>query len=438
MKKLNLSVLTLCVILFCACDSNKGKVKELASQFVAAYNDGDKPAVYDMFPSIKSYENLSMNGTIGVGNDISVERVDSTGYYVATINEQKQQRLVFSVDSTGTIQMIDTYGVFRLDSISKEVALRAGVPVKKFSDIEISKLMNVQGDFISDLKLTKNTDFLLPSYGFYSWGRNSTGYYVSMDFTVKNNSTQTISGKDYFLVVTPKQASTGKTFNPKTIDGIDLAPNEVREYKAVEPPLYSIASQRDLQYTVEVKYRSESILQFLLNYGNFEGNEYNDFIAHPYRAKVKEKGTFGVVNAEKEGAAYVYKNMSDKSEITDTLYHRKGVQVIWESESWASVYTYDDELIGYMKAEVIDTSRDVPELELTMMALKSDNGKVNVYDNSDDTPADKVLKTIPANQKVLLELTDFSMAYLYERQPNGSVKMIGRINPENIDYGDEE
>lgn len=129
MKKINLFILTLCALCFCACDSNKGKVEELANQFVAVYNDGDKAAIYELLPTIKTCENLSVSGNIG-GNDISVVKEDSTGNYIATINEQKQQRLVFAVDSVGGVQMVDAYGVFRLDSIANELALKTGVPVK--------------------------------------------------------------------------------------------------------------------------------------------------------------------------------------------------------------------------------------------------------------------------------------------------------------------
>lgn len=112
MKKIYLFILTLGALCFCSCDSNKGKVKELATQFVTAYNEGDKATIYDIFPTIKTYESLSMNGSIGQGDEVSVEKNDSTGSYVATINEQKQQRLVFALDSLGTIKVIDTYGVF--------------------------------------------------------------------------------------------------------------------------------------------------------------------------------------------------------------------------------------------------------------------------------------------------------------------------------------
>ena len=241
--------------MLCGCDANKGKVKELANQFIAVYNDGDKAAVYDLLPAAKACENLLISGSIGQADGINVEKDNSTGNYIATINELKQQRLVFTVDSVGGIQMIDTYGVFRLDSISNEIALKAGVPVKKLSDIEIGKLMDSEGDFISDLKQNKQTNFLWANYGGYSWIRNYSGVNVTMSFTVSNSSSQTVSGKDYYIVVSPSAESTGRAFPTKTIDGVDIAPNEEREFTVNEPSLYNYAKERDLSYTVDIKYR---------------------------------------------------------------------------------------------------------------------------------------------------------------------------------------
>jgi hypothetical protein len=172
-----------------------------------------------------------------------------------------------------------------------------------------------------------------------------------------------------------------------------------------------------------------------LNYSKFEGNEYEDFMKHPYRAKIKAQGKSGVVNSGKKGIAYAYKDMSDKSKVVDTLYHRKGINVIWESESWASVYDFNDKLIGYKKADDIDTSGDIQELPLAQMKLKSNNGKVNIYDVSDINLEKQAIKTLPAGQEVLLEITEDGEFFLYERQSDGSVKKIGRINGENIDDG---
>ena len=67
------------------------------------------------------------------------------------------------------------------------------------------------------------------------------------------------------------------------------------------------------------------------------------------------------------------------------------------------------------------------------MKLKSDDGKVNVY-NCDKNSKKEVIKTLPAGKKVLAEITEDWEYFLYERQPDGSVKKIGRVNDENIIY----
>ena len=46
----------------------------------------------------------------------------------------------------------------------------------------------------------------------------------------------------------------------------------------------------------------------------------------------------------------------------------------------------------------------------------------------------EVIKTLPAGKKVLAEITEDWEYFLYERQPDGSVKKIGRVNDENIIY----
>lgn len=54
------------------------------------------------------------------------------------------------------------------------------------SDIEVAKLMNSQSDFINDLRLTKEVNFLWTNYGGYSWSRTSSEFNVTMTFTIRN------------------------------------------------------------------------------------------------------------------------------------------------------------------------------------------------------------------------------------------------------------
>ena len=376
-----ISLLALPALMLTSCDKNFDKAEEMSKQFIMAYNDNDKAAVYEMLPAVKTCENLSISGTIGQGDEINVEKDDSTGYYIATINEQKQQRLVFAADSAGTVLMIDAYGVFDIDSVAEEIALKAGVPIKKTPDLELSKLLSAQGNFIKDLELMKQITPLWANYGAYSWGRNSSGYFVSMNFTVQNSSSQPVKGEDYYLYVSPRQASTDNTFATKTVDGVDIAPNETREFNVIEPSLYKYASQRKLSYSVEVKYRSESILSFLLKYGTFNGDEYDDYLKHPFRYHVRTYGTSAVVNAEKEGVAYLHKDM-EGDEITDTLYHGKPIMITWQG-AYAAVYNDDYERIGFIDSKFVDDSFTVPELDLYETALDASDGSIEVYEDND-------------------------------------------------------
>lgn len=330
-SKFSVLLLAFFAIMLCGCDANKGKVEELVNRFIAVYNDGDKAAVYDLLPAAKACKNLLISGSIGQAEGINVEKDDSTGNYIATINEMKQQRLVFTVDSVGGIQMIDTYGVFRLDSISNEIALKAGVPLKKLSDIEIGKLMDSEGDFISYLKQNKQTNFLWANYGGYSWIRNYSGVNVTMSFTVSNSSSQTVSGKDYYIVVSPSAESTGRAFPTKTIDGVDIAPNEEREFTVNEPSLYNYAKERDLSYIVDIKYRSESILSFLLNYGTFSDDEYDDYqksLQKSETAVSEDKLTLNLKGqlGGSDDAVFTYDGKTDEGEVTFTVSGQKNVR----------------------------------------------------------------------------------------------------------------
>jgi hypothetical protein len=418
--------LALPALFLTSCDKNFDKAEEMSKQFIMAYNDNDKASVYEMLPAIKNCENLSISGTIGQGDEIDVEKDDSTGYYIATINEQKQQRLIFAADSTGMVQMIDAFGVFEIDSVAEELALKAGVPLKKLPDLELSKLLNPQSDFICDLELTKQIAPLWSNYGAYSWGRNANGYFVSMNFTVQNSSSYPVNGKDYYLLVTPRQTYTDNTFATKTVDGVDIAPNETREFNVIEPSLYKYANQRKLSYSVEIKFRSESKLSFLLKYGTFNGDEYEDYQKHPFRYYVSKCGVSAVVNAEKEGVAYLRKDIDDGSEIIDTLYHGKPLRITWQGLC-AAVYNDNYERIGFIDSEFVDDTYTVPALELYETTLESSDDDVEVYEDNEGSTTGKIVKTYPKGTKVFLEFRGWGGPLVYERQPNGSMKKIGCI-----------
>ena len=63
MKKfLSFAVIAFTVFGLASCDKNAGKAKEIAEQFVKAYNEGDKAGVYELFTLSRDYRYLSMSG----------------------------------------------------------------------------------------------------------------------------------------------------------------------------------------------------------------------------------------------------------------------------------------------------------------------------------------------------------------------------------------
>lgn len=191
--------------------------------------------------------------------------------------------------------------------------------------------MDSEGDFISYLKQNKQTNFLWANNGGYSWSRTSSGVNVTMIFTISNISSNSVSGKDYYVIVTTQQKSTGSAFPTKTIDGIDLAPNEMREFNASEPSLYNYAKERDLSYTVDIKYRSESILSFLLNYGRFSGDEYDDYQKSLQKSETAVSGDKLTLNLKGQlggssDAVFTYDGMTDEGEVTFTVSGQNNVR----------------------------------------------------------------------------------------------------------------
>ena len=128
MKKIHFFILSLCSFLFCACDTNKGKVEEMANQFIEAINAKDKPSIYNFYPEANNISNMTLPDIILRGN-ITVEKNDSNDF-VVSIDNVRQQKLVFRVKGDNQIELKETYGILVLDSAAMELAIKTGVPLK--------------------------------------------------------------------------------------------------------------------------------------------------------------------------------------------------------------------------------------------------------------------------------------------------------------------
>ena len=133
-----------------SCDSNKSTVEDLTNQFIAAVKDGDKATAYDIYPAAKLYGDLSLPESIEKGN-LDIQKNEKDSSYIVSIKNTRMSKIIFKPTDNKTFKIINTFSVLKLDSVSNELALKTGVPIKKMPDLELGKLMLESSDFISYL-----------------------------------------------------------------------------------------------------------------------------------------------------------------------------------------------------------------------------------------------------------------------------------------------
>ncbi len=426
------AVIIMTLVLCTSCDKNEGMSKELAQKFVTAYNEGDKAGVYDLFPAIKEFSNLQISGKLNE-EDLSVEKYDSTNQYVVTIDEQRNQKLVYEADSTDNLRLVDSYGVFHLDSLSNEIALKTGVPLKKISDIEQAKILDPEGYFMKFLAAHYCTskDALWTEDEHYLYGRNSIKYYCTLIFNVHNLSKVAISGKDYYVEITTSQVSTAYEGSTRTLDGVDIAPGEKREFKVDADECCRWAMESDLKYNATVKMRPQSVIDMLLNYGNFKGEEYDEFMKKPDQMLVEERGEQYMAKSAKKTVIYVYSKPDVNSTATDTLYHGKPVTIVKDFSLSKWVKAFEDYVfIGYIQESDITPYDAATAIEVYECKVEDKSGIVNVY--KDKGLSGEPVKKLKSGTTIWTQSSEWENTQVYEKQPDGSLKLIGNIHTYNI------
>ena len=293
MKRISIktALWALVAILFVSCDSNKGKIEEQARLFVAAINNKDKATIYNIYPEAKNVSNMSLPDSIGAG-DISVEKTDSS-LYIASIANARMQKLIFEIKGEKEIVLNDTYSVLELDSAAMELAIQTGVPVKEISDLNLSKLMDVEGDYITHLSMVfadKVKGELIKEQGMYSWGRNYGSATVTINQPIRNTGDVSIKGNEYNIEFTIYSAS-GTAATKKIVEpGVDLEPGEATTITLFANEYFNTAFNRELRWNVFFAYKNMPPIVALLKYVKFTGKEYDEYIALKTDNVVK-KGT---------------------------------------------------------------------------------------------------------------------------------------------------
>ncbi|HCD77904.1 MAG TPA: hypothetical protein DEQ27_06295 [Prevotella sp.] len=288
MKARSIITIALMVVLgLSSCDSNKSAVEDLTNQFIAAVKEGDKATVYDMYPAAKQYQDLLLPDSIEKG-DLDIQKNEKDSTYTVSIKNTRMSKIIFKSTDNKTFKIVNTFSILKLDSISNELALKTGVPIKKMPDLELGKLMLESSEYMSYLinKYANNMSLsLITEMGNYAWRRDATGYHCQVNQPIKNSGADLVKGSDYSVEITVYQASTGERKALKTHQGVDLASGESFVFSDDIPELFNYARNRDISWNANIICKNQdSVKESLLNKIEFNGQEYDEYL------KAKKEG----------------------------------------------------------------------------------------------------------------------------------------------------
>jgi len=229
-RTIQLFLLLLCCLAFTACDSNKSKIEEKAKQFTEALKTKDVATIYDMYPNSKLANHMTLTTNVAPG-DLEVVKDEATGNYTANFKNARDQKLIFKVTGKDTYQIIDSYGFFDIEPMYSDLAVKKGVPLKKFSDQKLKELFKDDGPFLSFIKNKYGglTDINLYFYdGMWTSMNNWTS--LQIQHNVRNDGDFPVKGTDYDVVFNFYDTDGVAPQSSKTMDGVDLAPGESFTY----------------------------------------------------------------------------------------------------------------------------------------------------------------------------------------------------------------
>lgn len=265
--------------LFTSCDKNIGKIEAIAEKFAISVNNKDKVDIYYINPICRTYKYMNLPTMLNT-DGINVEFNEEDSTYHAKYTDS--QYLVFKVKGEDSYEIIDSYGILSLDSATYELAAQLGVPVKHKSDLYNAKLFNEDDspflEWIKNEYKEVTKIYLGISNGYYTWygGRCA----VQIENKITNNGTNPVYGEDYSVEYSFMRTKGRKDNDIKPThiaQGVDLLPGESRNISFYMDETYGWAVKKNLTWHTKIVIKMP-IVETLLKYGDFKGDEYDRFI----------------------------------------------------------------------------------------------------------------------------------------------------------------
>lgn len=267
-------LLGLCILCagMASCDANKGKVANVANEFIQALANNDKVTMYELYPHTRVYTNLvPIKEMTGVDVNVEAEN-DST--YIANLDAKK--KLVIKISADGQISIVDSYNVLLLDSVSYELAAKTGVPANQLSDIAKGQLFLDDSNYMNMLaniySLAMNGNLYYHD-GRYNW-RGGAYPSVQFDTPVTNGGKSNVKGSDYSMETVYFRRDNNERIGTSVEEGVDLAPGETYVFTTWKNELYYYAYEHNIYCQHSFHFKNMSQAAMLAKYATFSGEEY--------------------------------------------------------------------------------------------------------------------------------------------------------------------
>lgn len=247
-----------------SCDANKGKVSDLAEKFVKAVSENDKVTIYELYPTMRNMDVLTF--PTALPDDIDVEFDETDSVYVANLGDDKS--LIVEVYGEDKLQIIDSYKVFKLDSMTFELAAKVGAPVNSKSDMWNGKYFDDNSHFIDWLG-SNSSKMVSTDNGFY-WTNGR------IEERVTNHTKYSFKWDEFSLLYEFKNRKTGEIVCTHTESGPSLAPGESYTVRFKPEGVSYYARRSNLTWGgAKVVFKEKNQAHAYAKYGEFKGDEYD-------------------------------------------------------------------------------------------------------------------------------------------------------------------
>lgn len=315
------------LLLTVSCDSKKGEAERVAKEFALAVNDKDLSAVNSLYPLVSKMKVSNVVDSLDY-KKVKVNLQDSI--YVAEY-EPGGQLLYIDVKDNKEAEIINSRGIVKLDPSVFQLAQLTGVPVKKIDDYQLDLLFQPSKYtlYLTEQTYNKNGESLVVNYQDIHWvaGNNIEGLRNNVKISAKltNQLNHEIKGDEYNLEI---NVAYGPGLNNSKLyvePGVNLMPDESHVFVVTDQNLYKYFHNYNVAISAQILPKNQSIAGVLVFMGDFNGNEYNDFLKQNPGVNINNPATYATVSEINEEAANTAGQHVDEIKVFIKEFYRKYV-----------------------------------------------------------------------------------------------------------------